>query len=190
MRDSGIGRKFAAEYGFLAIFRRNDGILHPCRVRIFSKMIHGMRNFQKDLRICGILYLLSCKKEAVSSSALFVAHHDGALKVSLETNMPVVIYEGNCKGCCLASFENGGALFADQHRSSIYTIRDNNEIIAFAGTGVRGSQDGPAGTCQFQQPIARCTELDSVAYVCDVQTNSIKNHHASQGNCQIFTRSW
>ena len=110
----------------------------------------------------------------VSGSALFVAHHDGVLKVSLETNMPVVIYEGNCKGCCLAPFENGGALFADQHRSSIYTIRDNNEISAFAGTGVRGSQDGPAGTCQFQQPIAICTELDSVAYVCDAQTSSIK----------------
>ncbi len=110
----------------------------------------------------------------VSGSALFVAHHDGVLKVSLETNMPVVIYEGNCKGCCLAPFQNRGALFADQHRSSIYIIRDDNEISAFAGTGVTGSQDGPAGTCQFQQPIAICTEFDTIAYVCDAQTNSIK----------------
>ena len=110
----------------------------------------------------------------VSGSAMFVAHYDGILKVSLETNMPVVIYEGNCKGCCLASFENRGALFADQHRSSIYKISDDNEISAFAGTGVRGTQDGPVGTCQFQQPIAICTEFNSVAYVCDARTNSIK----------------
>ena len=47
LRNSGIGKIFIPEYGILAIFRRNDGILHPCREQIFSKMIHWIRNFDK-----------------------------------------------------------------------------------------------------------------------------------------------
>ena len=65
--DSRIGKKFVVEYGILIIFRRNEGILHPCRGRIFSKMIHWIRNFDKVLWTCGILHLLSCKKEVVAS---------------------------------------------------------------------------------------------------------------------------
>ena len=41
------------EYGILAIFRRNDGILHPYRTRIFSKIISGMWNFHEIVWICG-----------------------------------------------------------------------------------------------------------------------------------------
>ena len=45
LRNSGIGGKLVAEYGILPILRRNDGILHYCRERIFSKMIYWIRNF-------------------------------------------------------------------------------------------------------------------------------------------------
>ena len=53
LRNSGIWRKFIAEYGILAISRQNDGLLHSYRTRIFPKMISGMRNFHEILWICG-----------------------------------------------------------------------------------------------------------------------------------------
>ena len=53
LRNCGIRREYVAEYGILAISRRNDGILHAYRTRIFSKMISGMRNFHEILWICG-----------------------------------------------------------------------------------------------------------------------------------------
>lgn len=47
----------------------------------------------------------------VSGSALFVAHHDGVLKVSLETSMPVVIYEGIAKDAVLLLLRMEGHYF-------------------------------------------------------------------------------
>ena len=45
----------------------------------------------------------------------------------------------------------------------------------FAGsTREEGSIDGLANNCTFKQPMGICTEFDSVVYVCDAQTNSIK----------------
>ena len=63
LQNSKIGKKIVVEYEILMIFRRNDGILHPCCGRIFSKMMHWIRNFDKVIRICGILHLLSYKTE-------------------------------------------------------------------------------------------------------------------------------
>ena len=60
---------------------------------------------------------------------MFVERCNWILKVSLDRNMPVVIYEVNCQGSCLASFENGGTLFFNQHRSSIYKISDDNIMM-------------------------------------------------------------
>lgn len=44
----------------------------------------------------------------------------------------------------------------------------------FAGTRNEGSQDGLASECQFQEPVGPCVEFDSVVYVCDPQSNSLK----------------
>ena len=45
----------------------------------------------------------------------------------------------------------------------------------FAGSdSEEGSVDGPAKDCRFKQPIGICTEFNSVVYICDAQTNSIK----------------
>ena len=39
LRNSGIRRKFVAEYGIVAISQWNDRILNPYRMWIFSKMM-------------------------------------------------------------------------------------------------------------------------------------------------------
>ena len=45
----------------------------------------------------------------------------------------------------------------------------------FAGSeNESGCIDGPVKESRFTQPVGICTEFDSVVYVCDTQTNSIK----------------
>ena len=45
----------------------------------------------------------------------------------------------------------------------------------FAGSDKEdGSNDGPVKESRFKQPLGICTEFESVVYVCDAQTNSIK----------------
>ena len=54
-------------------------------------------------------------------------------------------------------------------RCSVWKLRSTGEADVFA----EGPLDGPVSTC-FKQPMGIATEFDSVVYVCDAQTNSIK----------------
>ena len=51
-QNSGIKENLSQNTEFFAISRRNDGIFHPYRTRIFSKMISGMQNFHEISWIC------------------------------------------------------------------------------------------------------------------------------------------
>ena len=73
MRNSGISRKFVAEYGILAISRRNDGILQSYGTRIFSKIISGMRNFHKFSWICGSFICCLVKRGLAHTSVFLVS---------------------------------------------------------------------------------------------------------------------
>ncbi len=44
----------------------------------------------------------------------------------------------------------------------------------FFAAGVNGNLDGPAKSCKFKQPIGISVEFESIVYICDAQTNSIK----------------
>ena len=66
-------------------------------------------------------------------------------------------------------------LFSNQKRASVWKIKTNGEVEVFAGCErEEGSVDGKVKDCQFQQPMGLCTESESVIYICDAQTNSIK----------------
>ena len=73
LRNSGILRKFVAEYGILAISRRNDGILQSYGTRIFSKIISGMRNFHKISWICGSFICCLVKRGLGHTSVFLVS---------------------------------------------------------------------------------------------------------------------
>ena len=60
-----FGENSSRNMEFLAISRRNDGILCPDRTRIFSRVIGGMRNFYEISRICGF-HLLPCRERSWS----------------------------------------------------------------------------------------------------------------------------
>ncbi|CAB4004120.1 Hypothetical predicted protein [Paramuricea clavata] len=52
---------------------------------------------------------------------------------------------------------------------------NGEELSLFAGSDKEdGSTDGPVKESCFKQPVGICTEFDSVVYVCDAQTNTIK----------------
>ena len=53
--------------------------------------------------------------------------------------------------------------------------KTDGEVEVFAGSErEEGSVDGKVNDCQFRQPMGICTESESVIYIFDAQTNSIK----------------
>ena len=62
----------------------------------------------------------------------------------------------------------------DQEEASLFKIDEEGRVQTFAGTKVEGSQDNPVLECQFKQPTGICVEFDSVVYICDAQSNSLK----------------
>lgn len=83
-----------------------------------------------------------------------------------------VVYRSQNARCTIAPFQSG-IIFTDQDEASLFKIFAGN-IKIFAGTKVEGSQDGPDLECQFTQPVGVCVEFDSVLYICDAQSNSLK----------------
>ena len=68
-----------------------------------------------------------------------------------------------------------GISFTNQKKATVWELKQSGELVLFAGSeGEEGSVDGLARHCWFKQPIGNCTEFDSVVYLCDAQTNSIK----------------
>ncbi len=74
--------------------------------------------------------------------------------------------------CILARFHKS-ILLTNQKRFSVLQLTEAGDLVLFAGSA-EGNQDVPASTCSFKQPLGISTEFDSVVYVCDAQTNSIK----------------
>ena len=87
----------------------------------------------------------------------------------------IVVVEHNDHPCVLTRF-GSDVLFTNQAKASIWQLSGNGEELSlFAGSDKEGgSTDGPMKECHFKQPVGICTEFDSVVYVCDAQTNTIK----------------
>ena len=73
----------------------------------------------------------------------------------------------------LCSFQ-GGVLFSDKSKCSLYKITSDLSVSLFAGTKTQGSLDSPVSSCHFMQPGGICTEFDHVVYVCDLRSSAIK----------------
>lgn len=78
-------------------------------------------------------------------------------------------------------------LLTNQKSWSVWKLRSTGEADVFAGKQ-EGSLDGPVTTCCFKQPMGIAAEFDSVVYVCDAQTNSIKLL-SKMNHCAKFLRT-
>ena len=57
----------------------------------------------------------------------------------------------------------------------MWKTKTNGEVEVFAGCErEEGGVDGKVKDCRFQQPMRLCTEYESIIYICDAQTNSLK----------------
>ena len=111
----------------------------------------------------------------LNNGNLFLSHAHGIRKINLETCQTSLVVELDNQPCVLTSFGTD-ILYTNQKKASIWQLSGNGrELRLFAGSDKEdGSMDGPVNECRFKQPMGICAELESVVYVCDAQTNSIK----------------
>lgn len=109
----------------------------------------------------------------VNNNKLFVSHNQGITLIELASCKSQVVYKSQNVRCTVTPFQRG-ILLTDQEEATLFKIDEEGRVQIFAGTKVEGSQDGPVLECQFKQPIGICVEFDSVVYVCDAQSNSLK----------------
>ena len=123
-------------------------------------------------------YRTTCQKVnsmCLSNENLFISHAQGISKINLETCECRLVVELNDQQCVLTRFGTD-VLYTNQKKASIWHLSHNDgELRLFAGSDEGdGSTDGPVKESRFKQPVGICTEFESVVYVCDAQTNSIK----------------
>ncbi len=106
---------------------------------------------------------------------LFASHAQGISAINLETLECRLVVEHDDHPCVLTRF-GSDVLFTNQAKASIWQLSGNGEELSlFAGSNEEdGSSNGPVKESRFKQPVGICTEFDSVVYVCDAQTNTIK----------------
>ena len=111
----------------------------------------------------------------LSNGNLFISHAQGISTINLEICECRLVVELDDQPCVLTRFGTD-VLYTNQKRASIWQLcADGGELRLFAGSDqVDGSTDGPVKASRFKQPVGICTEFESVVYVCDAQTNSIK----------------
>ena len=109
----------------------------------------------------------------VNNNKFFVSHNQSITLIELASCESQVLYKAQNARCTVAPFQNG-IILNDQVAASLFKIDGDSRVQIFAGTKVEGSQDGPVLECQFKQPTGTCVEFDSVVYVCDAQSNSLK----------------
>lgn len=103
-----------------------------------------------------------------------MSHCKGIRKVSLETVECNVVVQLNDQPCMLTSF-GSQILFSNQKRESVWKMKTDGQVEVFTGCKrEEGSVDGKGKECRFRQLMGICTKSDSVIYICDAQTNSIK----------------
>ena len=137
--------------------------------------------------------IVSCDEEwgkvhsmCISENSLFLSNQRGISRIDLTTRRHSLILDAPNDPCQLTKF-GPDLLFTNQKSCSIWKLRSTREADVFAGKE-EGSLDGPVTTCCFKQPMGIATEFDSVVYVCDAQTNSIKLL-SKMNHCGKFLRA-
>ncbi len=82
LRDCGNGWRLVAEQGIIAILRRNDGILHTDLVRIYLKMIHGIKIFTIIYRLTAWFTYFTSKRKASLGFPVGILHIIGTVDFS------------------------------------------------------------------------------------------------------------
>ena len=137
--------------------------------------------------------IVSCDEEwgkvhsmCISENSLFLSNQRGISRIDLTTRQHSLILHAPNDPCKLTKF-GPDLLFSNQKSCSVWKLRSTGEEDVFAGKE-EGSFDGPVTTCCFKQPMGIATEFDSVVYVCDAQTNSIKLL-SKMNHCAKFLRA-
>ena len=135
--------------------------------------------------------IVSCDEECgkvhsmcISENSLLLSNQRGISRIDL-TRQHSLILDAPNDPCKLTKF-GPDLLFTNQKSCSVWKLRSTREADVFAGKE-EGSLDGPV-TCCFKQPMGIATEFDSVVYVCDAQTNSIKLL-SKMNHCAKFLRA-
>ncbi len=122
----------------------------------------------------------------INGSSLFLSNQRGISKLDMSTRQHSLIIRAPNDPCILAKF-GSDLLYTNQKSCSVWRLQSTGDVEVFAGKE-EGSLDRPVTTCPFRQPMGITTEFDSVVYVCDAQTNSIKLL-SKMSNCAKFLRA-
>ena len=137
--------------------------------------------------------ILSCDEDwgkvqsmCINGNCLFLSNQRGISKMDLTTTQHSLILAAPNDPRKLTKF-GPDLLFTNQKSCSVWKLRSTGEADVFAGKE-EGSLDGPKTTSCFKQPMGIATEFDSVVYLCDAQTNSIKLL-SKMNHCAKFLRA-
>jgi hypothetical protein len=101
------------------------------------------------------------------------------------------------QGICIDSSNN--FYIADTGNNVIRKMSATGEVTTFAGTGVAGSQDGPADQAQFTGPTGVCADQSGNVYVADsgncyrvrrIDTNGLVTTIATLNECYRGPTMW
>lgn len=68
----------------------------------------------------------------------------------------------------------GNLLVADRSHHRIARVTPSGAVSTWAGTGIEGSADGPAGVAQFSYPTGIAVDADGTVYVADTGNETIR----------------
>jgi DNA-binding beta-propeller fold protein YncE len=68
----------------------------------------------------------------------------------------------------------GNVYVADVGNNKIRRVTQDGTVTTFAGTGLRGAQNGPARTATFYRPFGVAVDKAGNVYVADYQNNLVR----------------
>jgi sugar lactone lactonase YvrE len=78
------------------------------------------------------------------------------------------------KPCGIAVDRQGNVYVADVGNNKIRRVTQDGTVTTFAGTGLRGAQNGPARTATFYRPFGVAVDKAGNVYVADYQNNLVR----------------
>jgi len=78
------------------------------------------------------------------------------------------------KPCGIAVDKNGNVYVADVGNNKIRKVTQDGTVTTFAGAGLRGSENGPAGKATFNRPFGVAVDKQGNVYVADYQNNLVR----------------
>jgi sugar lactone lactonase YvrE len=95
-------------------------------------------------------------------------------KVMTNANASTAKFNFGCCGGGLAIDADGNILVADRGSQTIRSVTSDGQVSTIAGSGAKGSIDGPAPDATFNNPIAVATDNTGRLYVADTDNHAIR----------------